>query len=125
MAEVGGYLVGLAKETVAQGGRDYIFVGKVTEIDTKNNIIHFNTRTSTKDQWTRECLDAAWHTSVGKRSDECSAANVVKYFPKLNTNNKMPKGVKDFINKHKIQWTDPGAGDVSPDEADPEYSDYN
>ena len=54
MTKVGSFLVGFAKETVAQGGRGYTFVGKVTEIDTKNNILHFNTRTSTKDPWTRQ-----------------------------------------------------------------------
>ena len=122
MAKVGEFLVGFAKETEDHGGRDHIFVGKLTKIDRENNILHFKTRTSTKDPWTRDCLDAAWHTTVGKQVDKCSAANVVTYFQKLISGNKMPKPVRDFIKKHKIQWTDPGSGDDSPGETDPEYS---
>ena len=123
MAKVGEFLVGFAKETEDHGGRDHIFVGKLTKIDRENNILHFKTRTSTKDPWTLECLGASWHTSVGKRADTCSSANVIKYFTKLNTNNKMPKSVKDFIIEHKIKWTDPGAGDDNADDTDPEHSD--
>ena len=119
----GEFLVGLAKETETQGGRDYIFVGKVYNIDKTKNILQFHTRTSTKDPWTRSCVDAQWHPSVGKRCDECSSANVIKYFPKLNKQNTLPKAVKDFIYEHKIKWTNPGAGDDYPDDNDPEFSD--
>ena len=123
MAKVDEFLVGFAKETEDHGGRDYIFVGKITNIDKKTNILNFNTRTSTKDPWTSQCVDSSWHVSVGNQTDTCSSVNVMKYFQKVNSNNKLPKAVKDFINEHKINWTDPGAGDDSPDDLNPEHSD--
>lgn len=121
-ARLNGFLVGFARETEDQGGRDYIFVGKVTRIDLTTSTLQFKTLRSTKDPWTSSCVDSPWHpVKVGKRTDECSFANVIKYFNKLNSKNSFPKAVKDIINKHKIKWSAPDDNDDDPEDTDPEF----
>ena len=108
---MGDFVVGLAKESTEQGGKDYVFAGKITKVDRALRKVTFKPFNPTADPWTQGCITSPWHATNRRDVDDCAADNVIQFFKKFTKSYKFPRNVQRVLESHKIQWSDSNRDD--------------
>ena len=111
MCKPNSYCVGLAE--AASGPSPYIFVGLIISVEKAKDNKGFHQITMhdlrcTSDPWAKGCLNKQWHrqktsaTAIQVRPHY----SVMCYSTKLNSNGRLPKAMKDAVDKREgsIVW---------------------
>jgi hypothetical protein len=102
--KVGAFCVGLAE--ASSGPTPYIFMGKITSVDSATKTMTLVSFNSTKDSWKKECLHHKWHLQGGDVRIQQPHYAVMGYFAKENKDKKLPKAIRTkVLQRTNIKWS--------------------
>jgi hypothetical protein len=100
--KVGTYCVGLAHAKT--GPTPYIFMGRITEVNTPNKTMTMKPYTCTKSSWKPACLDSKWHQHAKTTPQLQPHYAIMAYFPKMNKSKLLPGSVREKVRDRTIVW---------------------